>query len=54
MKLVIEIKPLEDAPSNWRLTVLKKLEKFMKTLDVKDYHIGINGYDPYIIRWADP
>ena len=54
MKLVIDIKPLEDAPSDWRLKFLNELNKFMETLECKDYHIEINGLNPYIIRWCDP
>jgi len=37
MKIVIDIKPLEKAPRNWRLEILRKLEEFMNSLDIKDY-----------------
>jgi len=54
MKLVIDIEPPEDAPKNWRLTILRKLEEFMDSLDVADYRILIDELSPYVIRWAEP
>jgi len=47
MKLVIDIEPPEDAPKNWRLTILRKLEEFMDAQDVKDYRILIDELSPY-------
>ena len=53
MKLVVEIKPMEDAPSDWRLKILEKLKKAMDTLEIKDYRIEMNALNPYIVNWAD-
>jgi len=54
MRVVIDIEPQEKAPRNWRLEILRKLDEFMKLLDIKDYQIEINEINPYIIRWAKP
>ena len=54
MKLVITIKRVDDAPSDWRLEVLEKINKFMQTLVVKDFHIMINEIHPYVVDWSDP
>ena len=54
MKIILNVKPNEDARSDWRLEVLNKLNVFLETLQIDDFSITIAEIEPCIVSLIEP